>query len=39
MLLANGERAEELEHLAAGEATGTLFLADEECLIRALEAN
>ena len=37
MLLANGSRTEELENLAAGKAPGTLFLGDENCLIRALE--
>jgi glutamate 5-kinase len=39
MLLANGGQTDELSKLTDGKACGTLFFADENCLIRALEAN
>lgn len=39
MLLANGGDENSLERLAAGDKEGTLFLADEDCLIRAIGGN
>jgi len=34
MILTNGENAGELDNLSAGKIAGTLFLADEECLLQ-----
>ena len=34
MILTNGENAGELDSLSAGKIAGTLFLADEECLLQ-----
>ena len=36
MILANGKQNDSLEHIADGRGKGTLFLADEKCLIRAV---